>query len=399
MRRLVLPALLTAGLVAGATLAPPAAYAGPEREAAGPARFVLDGRGWGHGHGMSQYGAEGAARAGLGYRRIVRFYYPGTRWGTERGRVRVLISADTSDDVVVRDRGGLTLTALGAGKRLRLHDRKPEARWWRITAASPTTSRVQWRGPSGGWRTWRVVKGDAQLSAGGPLRLGTPAGVVAYRGILRSATAEPGTTRRDTVNVLPLDTYLRGVVPSEVIASSWRPDALRAQAVAARTYAAYERRHPIARHYQICDTSQCQVYTGTTHEYPTTDAAIRRTRGEVLTHGGAPAFTQFSSSNGGWTSAGGFPYLPAKRDPYDATPSNPNHTWRQAVPTAAVEAAWPAIGDVRRLEVLARDGNGAWGGRVERLRIVGATGSTTVSGDTFRSVLGLRSEWFRTTAG
>lgn len=390
MRRLVLPALLAAALA----VTPAASYGVPERSTAGPDSFVLQGKGWGHGHGMSQYGAQGAALAGLPYRKILRFYYPHTSRGTERGKVSVLVSADTSPDVVVQARKGLTLTALGSGKRMTLDGKKPAVRW-RITAASPTTSRVQWRGASGGWRTWRVVKGDAQFSAGGPIRLVTPAGVVGYRGILRSASAKPGTTKRDTVNIVALDTYLRGVVPSEVIASSWRPDALRAQAVAARTYAAYERRHPIARHYQICDTSQCQVYTGTTHEYPTTDAAIRHTRGEVLNHGGAPAFTQFSSSNGGWTRAGAFPYLPAKKDPYDATPSNPNHSWRHVVPAAAVEAAWPALGDVSAIKVVKRDGNGAWGGRVVRVRVVGAQASTTVSGDTFRSVLGLRSDWFR----
>lgn len=390
MRRLVLPTVLAATAVA---LAPASSSGAPERPA-GPDRFVLQGHGWGHGHGMSQYGAQGAALAGLSYRQILRFYYPGTTRGTERGKVSVLVSADTSADVVVRDRSGLTLTALGSGKRMDLHGRKPAVRW-RISAASPTTSRVQWRARSGPWRTWRIVRGDAQFSAGGPMRLVTPAGVVGYRGILRSATAKPGTTKRDTVNIVPLDTYLRGVVPSEVIAGSWRPDALRAQAVAARTYAAYERRHPIAAHYQICDTSQCQVYTGTTHEYPTTDAAIRRTRGEVLTHGGAPAFTQFSSSNGGWTRAGAFPYLPARKDPYDATPTNPNHSWRQVVPAAAVEAAWPALGDVQAVRVVRRDGHGAWGGRVERVRVVGAQASTTVSGDTLRSVLGLRSDWFK----
>lgn len=385
MRRLVLSALLATSAV----LLPAApSYAGPDR-------LVLQGHGWGHGHGMSQYGAQGAALAGKGYRQILRFYYPGTAWDRAGGRVKVLISGDTSADVVVAARPGLTVTSLGSGHRTRLADVRPQARKWRITAASPTRSRVAWKGSSGGWRTWKVVPGDAQFRANGPLRLTTPAGVVAYRGVIRSATATPGSKARDTVNILPLDTYLRGVVPSEVIASSWKPDALRAQAVAARTYAAFERRQPLARHYQICDTSQCQVYTGTTHEYPTTDAAIRHTRGQVLTHGGRPAFTQFSSSNGGWTSAGDRPYLPAKQDPYDATPTNPNHTWRQAVSTTAIEAAWPAIGDFSRIRVLERDGNGDWGGRVERLQVIGAAGSTTVSGDDFRSILGLRSEWFR----
>lgn len=387
MRRLVLSAVVTLALVC----VPGASYAAPAER--GPERVVLQGKGWGHGHGMSQYGAQGAALAGLGYRQILRFYYPGTRWGSAGGRVRVLVSADTTDDVVVRARRGLAVRALGNGRTLALN--RPAARAWRITAASPTRSLLSWKGRTGGWQRLRVLAGDAQFQATGPITLVTPSGAVAYRGALRSATARPGTTARDTVNVVRFEDYLRGVVPSEVIASTWRPHALRAQSVAARTYAAFERRRPLARHYQICDTSQCQVYTGTTHEHPRTDAAIRRTRGQVLTHRGQPAFTQFSSSNGGWTARGGFPYLPAKRDPYDATPSNPNHTWRHVVRASAIESAWPAIGDLTRVRVLARDGNGAWGGRVERVRVVGSRASTTVSGDTFRSVLGLRSEWFR----
>lgn len=390
MRRLVLPALLSAALA----LVPSASYAAAPGER-GPARLVLQGHGWGHGHGMSQYGAQGAALQGLTHRQILRFYYPGTRWGEQGGRLRVLISADTTPDVVVRARAGLKVRALGNKTRLALTKRRPQARAWRITAASPTRSLVSWKGRSGGWRPLRTLKGDAQFQAPGPITLVTPTGSVSYRGALRSATAKPGTRARDTVNVVTLEDYLRGVVPSEVIAGSWKPAALRAQSVAARTYAAYERREPLARHYQICDTSQCQVYTGTTHEYPTTDAAIRRTRGQVLTHRGRPAFTQFSSSNGGWTSAGGFPYLPAKRDPYDATRTNPNHTWRHVVPATAIEAAWPAIGDFTRIRVLQRDGNGSWGGRVLRVRVVGSRGATTVSGDTFRSYLGLKSNWFR----
>lgn len=394
MRRLVLPAVVCAALV----LTPGASYAGPERSERGPATLALEGHGWGHGHGMSQYGAQGAALAGLSHRRILDFYYPGTKRGTARGPVRVLLSADTSPDVVVRARSGLVVRSLRGGKPVRLTARKPQARRWKLTAASPTRTAISWKGAAGGWRKLRVVRGDAQFQAPGPITLVTPDGRVSYRGALRSATARPGTRARDTVNVVSLEAYLRGVVPSEVIASSWDRDALRAQAVAARTYAAFERRRPLAGHYQICDTAQCQVYTGTTHEYPTTDAAVRATRGDVLLHRGRPAFTQFSSSNGGWAADGGFPYLPAQADPYDATPSNPNHTWRASVATTAIEAAWPAIGDFTGITVLSRDGNGDWGGRVTQLRVAGTAGSTTVSGDTFRSYLGLRSDWFRPVA-
>ncbi|WP_182524350.1 SpoIID/LytB domain-containing protein [Nocardioides dongkuii] len=393
MRRTVLTALLS-GVLGLALATAPTSYADPAAARAQD-RLVLQGHGYGHGHGMSQWGAEGAAREGRSYRQILRFYYPGTRWGRAQGAVKVLISGDTTDDLKVRHRSGLVAKSLGNGRKVRLDRARPQARTWRITAASPTRSKVSWRGGSGGWRTLTVLRGDAQLQARGPIRLVTPTGTVAYRGALRSASATPGRTTRDTVNVLPLDQYLRGVVPSEVIASSWHPQTLRAQAVAARTYAAYERGEPLARHYQICDTAQCQVYTGAAQEYPTTDEAIRATRGEVLEKGGKPAFTQFSASNGGWTAAGSFGYLPAKQDPYDGWAGNPYHSWTTTLDAATIEAAWPAIGDFTGIEVLERDGNGDWGGRVDRVRVSGTDASTTVSGDTFRSYFGLRSDWFR----
>ena len=68
---------------------------------------LLAGHGFGHGHGMSQYGAQGAAKQGLAYKQIVDFYYPGTSWSLVTGKVRVLITADTTSDVVVKPVAGL----------------------------------------------------------------------------------------------------------------------------------------------------------------------------------------------------------------------------------------------------------------------------------------------------
>ena len=100
-----------AGLVAAAALvlvSTPAHAAQNSWTVPRRATVTINGHGYGHGHGMSQYGAEGAARQGLSYRQIIDFYYPGTSWGTARGRIRVLITADTSDDLVVEARPGLT---------------------------------------------------------------------------------------------------------------------------------------------------------------------------------------------------------------------------------------------------------------------------------------------------
>jgi SpoIID/LytB domain protein len=216
---------------------------------------------------------------------------------------------------------------------------------------------------------------------------------VQYRGVLRSASPPGSTTTRDTVNVLPLDSYLLGVVPREVPAL-WHQHAVRAQAIAARTYAAYERAHPEAQHYQICDTPHCQVYGGYSAEHPASNDAVRATAHEILTVGGEPAFTQFSASSGGWTSAGGFPYLPAQEDPYDAWSGNPHHSWEKTLSADAIEAQWPEIGELTGIDVVQRDLHGDWGGRVEKLTLTGTDAARTVSGDTFRLRFGLRSTWF-----
>lgn len=389
-RRCAVGGVLATLLTAGAALTTPAARAADTWPVPTDARVTVVGHGYGHGHGMSQYGAEGAARAGLSYREIADFYYPGTSWGRAGRRIAVLVSGDTTDDVVVLSRSGLTVRDLDAGDSWTLP--RNGAGRWRLTAGPGASTVLSYR--AGGWHPWRTLPGDAEFYAGGdPIRLVTPTGTVAYRGRLRAAAPTPGRSARDTVNVLTLESYLRGVVPLEMPAL-WSRSAVRAQAVAARTYAAYERAHPRADHYQICDTTSCQVYGGHGAEHPASDTAIEATEGEVLRWGGEPAFTQFSASSGGWTSAGSVPYLAARRDPYDDWAGNPVHTWTLVLTDDALEARFPAVGNLQRLTVGGRDGNGDWGGRVRSLTLVGSRGRVTVSGDTARSVLGLRSTWF-----
>ncbi|MEQ4524016.1 SpoIID/LytB domain-containing protein [Nocardioides kribbensis] len=352
--------------------------------------LTLTGHGYGHGHGMSQYGAEGAARQGLDHREILDFYYPDLTWGRRAGRIDVLVGADTTDDLVVRARPGLTLRDTATGELTLLPDKG--ASLWRVQQAATGATRVSFR--TDRWRRWRELEGDGELAAGGqPLTLVTPGGDQQYRGRLRAATVTPGSAARDTVNDMRLEAYLRGVVPREVPAS-WSPAAVRAQAVAARTYAAYERLHPRGGHFDVYDTTASQVYGGVGSEHPASDAAIADTAGQVLLADGSPAFTQFSSSSGGWTSAGSVPYLVARADPYDDWAGNPVHDWSVRLADETLERRWPAVGDLRGVRVTARDGNGEWGGRVTTLVLSGTRGSVTVSGDGFRSALGLRSTWF-----
>ena len=147
--------------------------------------------------------------------------------------------------------------------------------------------------------------------------------------------------------------------------ASWLPAALRAQAIAARTYAAFEVADSTNRVYQLCDSAACQVYVGETAEFASTNQATAATAGQIRTIHGAPAFTQYSASNGGWMSAGGEPYLVAEKDTFDPWSGNPYRSWTTKVTAAAIEKAWPSLGRLTGITIGTRDGNGLWGGRVE----------------------------------
>jgi SpoIID/LytB domain protein len=404
------PRVLTsrvAGLAAVALLAPLTGTLTATGAAADQTYYVpvsdhwtIQGHGYGHGHGLSQYGAQGAALRGLSYSQILSFYYPGTSLAKVNGHVRVLISSDTTSDLQVRPHRGLTVRDLRDGERWRLPVHAGIDRWRLIPAHTGTA--VQYHN-SRGWHRWRVpggritLRSDGEFRAHGPLTLLVPGGsdVVGkrYRGVLRLARPYAGASARDTVNVLSMDAYVRGVVASEMPAS-WQPQALRAQAVAARTYGAWQRRQNQSRYYQICDTTACQVYGGVAAEQAATNAAVQATAKRILTYHSHPAFTQFSASSGGWTASGGTAYLPAKRDPYDNFAGNSVHSWRTSVSASTLATSHPEIGRLIDVRVTKRDGHGAWNGRVQQVQLQGSSGTAYLTGDDFRWLYGLRSTWF-----
>jgi stage II sporulation protein D len=399
--RSVLTAVLaTAGLV----LAGAPAHAGSSVERISipdHATLKIAGHGFGHGHGLSQYGAEGAARQGLSARRIVRFYYPHTQAGTSGGNVRVWLSADTDHDTTVLARPGLLVRDLagGAARQVPTTGEAGKATRWRLSGRG-TATRVSYRTDT--WHTWRTLKGNGEFrSTGKPLRLVVAGHAMGYRGTLQSLAPVKGHPGRITVNKVSLEAYVRGVVAREMPAS-WHQAALRAQAIAARTYAAWEARHPSRPRWNVCDTTACQVYGGKSAEQPSTNRAVARTAKKVRLFHGQPAFTQFSASNGGWMADGGQAYLVAKQDPYDGWSGNLVHTWSTAVTSKAIEKAWPKLGNLTSVTVTGRDGDGQWGGRVETMTLHGSASDVDVTGDAFRGALGLRSTWFdlaRATAG
>ncbi len=383
----------------------------------------LRGHGWGHGHGMSQYGAYGAAKErNLGYRQILAFYYPRTTLGGQplSTTVRVLLHGTTGRQLTAlpSSAGPLTVStdvADVAPCTLPVTiDDQTQARAWRAKVVHPDAGprlRLQvsdgssWSAarPPGCDRAWRHPM-DASISfdGGDVTRLSRSDGVGTYRGILRAAFTG---SRIYVVNVVRMESYLRSVVPSEM-PSSWAAAALQAQTVAARTYAAFEMAHPKNRpYYDVYDDTRDQMYVGARAETAATDAAITATQdaaagtAAVLLDGaGNAAFTQFSSSDGGWTVSGGQPYLPAQEDPYDGLVPSSVHSWSTQVSAASIAARFREIGTLRAIVITDRDGNGDWGGRVTGLTLRGSTGRVSLTGAAFRTALGLRSDWFTVVA-
>ncbi|MCZ4497634.1 MAG: SpoIID/LytB protein [Marmoricola sp.] len=383
------PALCVTLLACASLLAPvlPAQAATSDAAVQVGSSFVLAGHGNGHGHGLSQYGARGAAIKGLPASQILAFYYPGTKLAKDTRSVKVLITADDDGSASVMPAQGLYVVDLTSSKKYTLPAGTQKA--WRLRVVSGKT-RVEYL--NNGWHAYKpggltTLVGSGQFrTPSGVLTLRAPDGHVRYRGGIRLV----GTA---VINVLSLDNYVKGVVPREMPAL-WEAAALQSQAVAARTYAAYEiGSHD---HYDLCDTSACQVYGGLDDEATGSTRAVVATAQKVLTYGGKPAFAQFSASNGGYTSQGGAgkPYLPGKKDPYDLTASNPYKNWHQTITAKTVQGAFPAIGTLRTVQVLDHDSTGR---RVASIRLTGSRTSTTITGDRMRTIFGLRSTYFHVT--
>ncbi|MCW5954873.1 MAG: SpoIID/LytB domain-containing protein, partial [Propionibacteriaceae bacterium] len=177
---------------------------------------------------------------------------------------------------------------------------------------------------------------------------------------------------------------------------SWHAEALKAQSVAARSYAARYRANLGGKQaYDICNTASCQVYKGTMTENANTDKAVKATASQVLTYKGQYAWTEFSSSNGGYSVAGPNDYIVAQSDPYDAAMKQFKDT---TIKTSTIEAKYPKIGKLQSI-TLQRDGNGLWGGRVTQVTLTGSKASQKVAGTSFKSALGLRETLFTIDGG
>ncbi len=221
-----------------------------------------------------------------------------------------------------------------------------------------------------------------------------------YRGALELRHRGAGLT---AVNIVPVDDYLLSVVPEEM-PTDWPAEALKAQSVAARSFALKSRGRHAAEGYDLCTTTHCQLYKGIASEKTVSTAAVRATRGEVLTYGGQPIEALFHTDSGGMTESSEdvwgshVPYLRAVRDtPLGTMP------WTKTMSKADLEqklaAKGHAIGRLRAIELsplavgrAAKDRTAS--GRVKAMIVTGTKGSVTLSGNAWRSLLGLKSTLF-----
>ena len=388
MRRFVVGCVVVAGIVLSDLPVAPAAAETTYVAPAGDIRVY--GKGFGHGRGMSQYGAQGQALAGRTARQILDFYYPTTTTTTMAASVRVWITADTAG-VRVLATPGLQVQDLTTIQTWTL----PSATFyqqWELRGHGSSSTQLWAYSDRTGWKLYRSMPGMAQFQGPAVIRLVLPSGATRpYRGALR--TADRRGADLDTLNVVSADYYLRGVVPKEAI-TSWRPAALQAQAIAARTYAMARR--TISRDYDLCDTTACQVYGGYAAEVTSTNTAVAATANQIRTYAGKPILAEFSSSNGGYTAKGDYSYMPVKADPYDdyARNGNGNASWTTTLSRSRLESVL-GVGTVKSIVVTKRVGAGTWGGRVVRAQIVGSAGTRTFTGDQLQSKLRLKSSYVR----
>jgi SpoIID/LytB domain protein len=358
---------LAATLILG-LLAAPAAVAKPK------STFTIRGAGFGHGVGMSQYGAMGYAEHGWNATAILAHYYSGTALGTTdpAQRVRVLLASGSRARISGARQAGARKLDPALTYTVKRHG----------------ASQVDLFKPTGKL----VATFLAPLQVAGASGVTTLSGHGSYRGVLEF---RPGTfSGLSVINSVTLDDYVQGVVPVES-PSTWPLEALKAQAVAARTYAITTSRG--ADFDQYADT-RSQVYGGASVETAATNQAVDETRGQVVTYQGAPVTTYFFSTSGGRTEdvensfagASPEPWLKSVEDPYDNV--SPRHRWKPStmtLPRAGRRLGSLVPGSFKGIRVLKRGVSP----RIMSAQVIGSRGTTTVSGATLRAKLGLYDTW------
>ncbi|HEV8469943.1 MAG TPA: SpoIID/LytB domain-containing protein [Candidatus Limnocylindria bacterium] len=382
------------------------------------------GKGWGHGIGLSQWGAQGWAEGAAGVRltgeQIVAKYFPGAHLGSQpiSKPFRVLLSAPSTaciartiwDVARMESEGGMRLVN-DADPSVVYFDAAPSQPLRFTTYGSTLIATDQWSGR-------RVYIGEDIVTLV-PTQWWDPIYIdqkgLGYRGNVQVQVRDEGNLR--VVNYVSSDDYMRGTLPGEM-PGDWEMEALRAQAITARTYAAWRQATAGDRTWDVRDDTADQCYGGRSFESPRTSAAVESTPAQILTYAGKPIRALFSSAHGGisenvgclldaervgttWKCADGWPYLAIVDDPaevaaYDARGQNPYGLWSRFVPgdvirEQIIEDYGVDIGDFVSMEF-----NLSPGGRPISVLVRGTGGWVDLKGDRFlRTTLGLRSSLVR----
>jgi stage II sporulation protein D len=367
--------------------------------AQGDTLLWIRGRGWGHGIGMSQWGAYGYAMHGWKYDAIIKHYYTGVSLGKVSNKtIRVLLAQGKPAVSVTSTSGYQAL--VGSVKLVIPAGTTAVVSWWageyRITFGSTIK---QYSSPvtfSPGTAKLRLLNANLNNEKH------------RYRGSLRVIHYNGGFT---VVNALPLESYLYGVVPREV-GYLWPVESLKAQAVAARSYAA--RAAGGSGAFDVYCTTASQMYGGFDDEHHETTAAVNATKGIVPEYAGKPITAFFFSTSGGHTenienvwATSPQPYLKGVSDPYEP-PYNAAtgggaiyHIWRdnpiKFTPASvlkhlgiySVSNPLGVKGLFKTIYVVKRGTSP----RVVTAYIVGDGGVTAIRGSTLCIKLGLRDSW------
>lgn len=381
--------------------------------------FVFVGGGWGHGAGMSQYGAQGAGRLGCSAEQILTTYFPGTSVGpvAQPEPIVIGLGADlTATDIAAEaDPIPWQLCHYQTGDCEDLPETQPTGAVWTVQVLGNATYRIT---DAGG----RVVfeGGDheqnlrALLSTTGEenRRAGVSTTGHVYRwGVLQidSVLADPAVAFM-TLEIPTMDLYLRGLAE---VPANWPAASLHAQAIAGRSYALHRIQNLGIREECRChllSTTADQNYEG--YDYESADAraganwrgAVEATSGVGLLYDGAVVETFYSSSHGGISESTEFvfgtalPYSrPVDDSRWDLASTNPRRRWAQAVTAAELGGAF-GVGQATTVELAEPRGAGGRVGSPSRgyggMKVTGTTGSITVAGDQVRQQLGLFSTLF-----
>jgi stage II sporulation protein D len=331
----------------------------PGSALAAKSSFTINGAGFGHGIGMSQYGALGFSLHHYSYSKIIHHYYENTSIG---------VLKQAPEITVLLEDGGLSFRRASAANGYAL---SPS----RSYGALIDGSRIELISGGKSYGTYRTPLSITDKGTINVIGLGEYRGGLVLRG--------DGNGGIETVNKLPLQSYVRGVISAEM-PSSWPLAALEAQAVAARTYAVAV--EPASSTFDVYPDTRSQMYGGVSAETASTNKAAADTKGEIVEHDGLPAVTYFFSSSGGhtesiqnvWLGTEPLAWLKGVPDPYDNSGGNPYYRWKVklSLTSAADRLRGLYKGTLKGIKVL-KTGTSP---RIISAEVVGTKGSHDVSG-------------------